>query len=595
MGDCQPGTWFLSENEEVTISAGLPSDGGPVTAGQLLAGRKACWQNSIKGFGGTVVDPSSFHPLLVDDGKGNNPLLKDYTSENSVIALVDGKEYMEDLLKEMNKLGRSDFVLITGWEFWKSRFLDETNHTALGTILQTLTTRKIRLLSYENNIPGARGRTKDLVNTVNSWYGGDSEVAYLDGELGYFMSHHQKSVVLGHEKDFKESCAYVGGMDLAIDRWDDKKHERPTKESNFYGWHDIQVRVQGDAVTQIWANFLDRWNSIQRKVKCPIPSWKQHSKSGNQHVQVLRTVASARSSKPNRFMQSGEHTVLVALKKAISQAECYIYIEEQFLWDCEIADFIFARNQQLESQKKPKLRLIVVLAAETELKGIMGALGAHTYHLRSLFFMKVMGITQKAQIAFGKSTGVYAYGLYQNQPKHKPIYVHSKLIIIDDRYVAIGSANVDARSMHIETELTLGIVDGDTVDGTLGDKKTTKLCKFAVELRQKLWKEHLGISNFTNPGLPDPIVELEDFPGVKTLWPQNERVAKIEAYCPNCNRPYPGNIKSCQWDNFPLQEGCSKHHVRCYVNRPGRELLTAAPARLLDRRERRFRRYRLIP
>ena len=207
--------------------------------------------------------------------------------------------------------------------------------------------------------------------------------------------------------------------------------------------------------------------------------------------------------------------------------------------------------------------------------------------------MKVMDKTSKVNIEFGNSTGVYAYGLYQNQAKRKPIYVHSKLIIIDDRYLAIGSANVDARRMHIETELTLGIVDGDTVDGTLHQNKT-KLCRFAVELRQKLWKEHLGISKFTKAnGRVNPIAELEDFPGVKTPWPANEKAAKIGSWCPSCGQTYLGNFKFCPNDDSPLDEPFSKHHVRCYVNRPGRELLTAPPARLLDREERRFRRYRL--
>jgi phosphatidylserine/phosphatidylglycerophosphate/cardiolipin synthase-like enzyme len=601
MSDCDPKTWFLTEDDEKTIMEGLK-----VTAGQLLSGRKACWQSSIRTLGKGSTDP-----LLQDNT--TNPLLMPYTSDNLVTALVDGKEYMVDLSKRVLKLGekQGDFLLITGWEFWKDRWLDADYkvHTYLESILRQIALKKanIRLLSYKNNIPFARDRTRELVDTVNSWYPGDSKVAYLDGELGYLMSHHQKSVFLGRKDDFDLSCAYVGGMDLAIDRWDDEKHQRPTKEGTFYGWHDVQVRVLGDAITQIWANFLDRWNSKQREVDCPIPSWKQHTKLGNQHVQVLRTVASARSSKPDRFMIFGERTILCALKKAISQAECYIYIEEQFLWDCEIADFIVERNQELKNLNKPKLRLIVVLAAETELKGIVGSLGEHTYHLRSLFFMKVMEKTSKADIRFGHSTGVYAYGLYQNQAtrgpydlraRRKPIYVHSKLIIIDDRYVAIGSANVDARSMHIETELTLGIVDGDTVDGTLGNQKNAKLCRFAVELRQKLWKEHLGISKFPNVGPPDPIAELQEFPGVKGNWPANEKIAKTGRICPECGHislnstPMHCVNIHCNSPRQP-QPQAQKHHVRCYVNRPGRELLSAPPARLLDREERRFRRYRL--
>ena len=549
MGDCNPDTWFLTEDDEKTITNNIIAPNAYiVTSSQLLSGRKDCWEHHLPS-----ADPKT------------NPLLKSYTSDNSVTALVDGKEYMGDLCKRVRELSEKngDFLLITGWEFWKERWLDGDSpkaYTYLGTILRqsVLQGTRIRLLSYKNNIPFARDRTRELVDTVNSWHSGDAKVAYLDGELGYFMSHHQKSVFLGRKDDFNFSCAYVGGMDLAIDRWDDEKHQRSTKEGTFYGWHDVQVRVQGDAITQIWANFRDRWNSKQRSknVDCPIPSWNKHATPGRQHVQVLRTVASARSSKPNRFMEDGERTILCALQKAISQAECYIYIEEQFLWDCEIADFIAARKE-----KNKELLLIVVLAAETELKFPVGLLGEHTYHLRSLFFKKVMEKTSKDEIKFGKDTGVYAYGLYQL--KHKPIYVHSKLIIIDDRYVAIGSANVDARSMYIETELTLGIVDGDTVYGSLGGKTNTPLCKFAVELRQKLWKEHLGISKFTNVGRPDPIAELKDFPGAN-VWPTSEKDAKKQ----------------------------QKHHVRCYLNRPGRELLTAPAARLLDRQERRFRRYK---
>ena len=607
MSDCQPRTWFLSKDDEKgTFLTGLKTDKGDLTAEQLLSGRKECWKNSMKKLRRETLNSNS--PLLQVK---TSPLLYSFTSENLVIALVDGKEYMVDLshrilghehlekrivgLGEIQKTS-PDFLLITGWEFWKERYLDKLNKAlTLGEILKIIAMggkgregeTEIRLLSWENDIPFASGRTSELVDTVNSWYPG-SKVAHRDN-AGTFISHHQKSVFVGHGGDFDKSCAYVGGMDLAIDRWDDERHERSKREDTFYGWHDVQVRVQGDAITQIWANFLDRWNSrSSRKIACPIPSWTQHSKSGKQHVQVLRTVASARSSKPNRFMPSGERTVLCALKKAISQAECYIYIEEQFLWYCEIADFIHDRKKELSKLSK-KLRLIVVLAAETELKGPVGLLGEHTYHLRSEFFMKVMGdLTDKAEIEFGKKHGVYVYGLYQAEGKRKPIYVHSKLIIIDDRYVAIGSANVDERSMHVDTELTLGIVDGDTVDGWLDGQKA-KLCRFAVDLRQKLWKEHLGISKFTHVGPPNPIAELQDFPGVKKDWPANEKIAKTGRYCPDGHISL-ASLNTCLSCSSQTLEPLSKHHVRCYLNRPGRELLTAPAARLLDRQERRFQR-----
>jgi phosphatidylserine/phosphatidylglycerophosphate/cardiolipin synthase-like enzyme len=238
---------------------------------------------------------------------------------------------------------------------------------------------------------------------------------------------------------------------------------------------------------------------------------------------------------------------MCALKKAIEKAECYIYIEEQFLWDCELADFIASQMHKANSN----LRLIIVMTAGCELPVKFKSYG---FFLRNAFFRTVL---PTGNIDFGDTRKVYPYGLFQTRTDgHKEIYVHSKLIIIDDRYVAVGSANVDARSLHIETELTLGIVDGETVTSTLGGTTAT-VCKFAKELREKLWKEHLGV-DLSNT---DPIDALQKFPGVgRSGWPKNEKEAKQKEV----------------------------HHVRCYINVPGANLLRPWMRRLIDRSQRKW-------
>jgi phosphatidylserine/phosphatidylglycerophosphate/cardiolipin synthase-like enzyme len=258
-------------------------------------------------------------------------------------------------------------------------------------------------------------------------------------------------------------------------------------------------------------------------------------------------------------MPRGERTILGALTKAIGKAECYIYIEEQYLWDGELADAI---GQAMV--REPRLRLIVVLAATTQF--LPPTWEESQYHARSLFFKTVMDVSAKKDIAFGPKTRVYPYGLYQtpNDGGH-PIYVHSKLVIIDDRYVAVGSANVNGRSMHIDTELALGIVDRTTELNKL-DGLDARVCVFARNLRETLWKEHLGLTS-----LPaDPIRALGEFPqGFVTpwsprsvyTWPTNEAEAKI-------------------W---------TRHHARCYVNKPGTFHASTAEERMFDRTERRWR------
>src|SRR5204863_4033472 len=66
-----------------------------------------------------------------------------------------------------------------------------------------------------------------------------------------------------------------------------------------------------------------------------------------------------------------------------------------------------------------------------------------------------------------------------------PIYVHSKVMIIDDVYAVVGSPNINRRGMTHDTELAAGVVDADIVGG---------VCRFARDLRLNLWGEHLNLS-----------------------------------------------------------------------------------------------------
>ena len=556
MNEWTPDYWFLGQNEQVGIadrttglSSGIPHD-------QLLPGRTRGWiaQNTAR-------------------WKIENPLfmVKNYTSGNKVSAFVDGDSYTTSLLRDLNAMKAGDCVLFAGWQFTNGFRLSNTDK--LSDAIAAMAGRQVqtRALAFANPIPFLRNVA--FIDAVNSTYPPTGQPPLRSGHLdkppgGFAFSHHQKEVFLG-TNDFATSAAYVGGIDLANDRWDTAAHRKTAKDFEFFGWHDIQVKVEGNALHALWANFAERWdaadrvlgkaaNPAYRLAPCPVPGVTDIS-PGTQNVQVLRTVATRSSSDPDRFMANGELTVLAGLAKAIRNAECYIYIEEQYLWDCELADLI---HDQLKA--KPNLRLIIVLAAESSLLPLMWT---YNFHLRSEFLRRVMGVATKAEIAFGPKTRVYVYGLYQTLEKApKAVYVHSKLVIIDDRYVAIGSANVDRRSMRIETELTLGIVDATTVASTLNGQAAT-VCTFAKDLRERLWKEHL---NLVGPLPDDPIEALTNFPqgivrpwkvGDPYTWPTDQKGAKL-------------------W---------TRHHARCYVNIPGSENVPIGIKRTLDRGERRWR------
>jgi phosphatidylserine/phosphatidylglycerophosphate/cardiolipin synthase-like enzyme len=540
--ECKPEYWFLDLLDQPIVTLRETGKKTSIAPQRLLPERNQWWSELAS----KVWNLQS---------SGESVVQKAYTSNNLVTPLVDGEAYMGNLYANLGDLKQQEFVLLAGWEFKSDQPLDpydKLNTKLLDQLKKAVVKNGIvRMLAWDSTVPFVGN--KEMVEALGKVAG--TGTAYLvPNEGGSFLSHHQKEVVIG-KNDWKDSCAYVGGIDLAPDRWDDGEHKKKVKEANFIGWHDIQVKVQGDAVLQLWANFAERWFNGAQSLKkagqpqpasCPVPQFRA-TLPGSHHVQVLRTVTHVSSKFPERTMPNGERTVLCALQKAISKAEHYIYIEEQFLWDCELADFIARRMGE-----KPQLRLIVVLAAGTELPL---QYGEWHYHQRSKFFMTVMGKRNKAEIEFGRKTRVYAFGLFPIEKVGQPVYVHSKLMIIDDRFVSIGSANFDARSMFVDTELTVGVVDSVLVDGDLSDERQ-KVCKFARDLRVRLWKEHLNVQDL---GTYDFDSALDMFPGVwGNSWPLSKQDAKNK----------------------------QKHHIRCYINEPGADKLTNATARILDRNER---------
>jgi len=74
------------------------------------------------------------------------------------------------------------------------------------------------------------------------------------------------------------------------------------------------------------------------------------------------------------------------------------------------------------------------------------------------------------------------------------LYIHSKLMIVDDRRVIIGSANINDRSQKGDgdSEIALVVEDDDMIDSTM-DGQPYQVSRFAATLRRQLYKEHLGL------------------------------------------------------------------------------------------------------
>lgn len=117
------------------------------------------------------------------------------------------------------------------------------------------------------------------------------------------------------------------------------------------------------------------------------------------------------------------------------------------------------------------------------------------------------------------------------------IYIHAKIMIVDDDVAIIGSANINDRSMlgDRDTEIAAVIVDEDTFDAGVGTHEV-RVRRFARDLRIELWKEHFG-QTFSNPlkgistmqkiGSENAKIFLEVFPGL----PSDEK-RKLQTHKP---------------------------------------------------------------
>ena len=461
---------------------------------------------------GLVAQTSPDYWFLEGSQIANTPA---YTSGNSVVPLIDGAAYMENLHRRIKSLGKGDFLYFLGWRVTQTQnllgegdisgsLLDEFEHLlSIGVDVRCLIwyfpASALRVGREYSQLRGNIG----FVSALNGLKKPDG-VALLDQRLRPWAlsSHHQKSIILGAKE---RVAAYVGGIDICRDRWDTPDHDsspRRTKQKH-EGWHDAHCLVEGPAVAQLWDNFRDRWNDLNPAHRDPFapkpripPAISDDSRpqdspvsNGTHHVQVLCTLA---GSGVYSFAPDGEQSVNHALARAIDRSRHYIYIEDQFFWPCSLIERL--REAAGRGVK------IILLLANRSFRGIMAK-----YHnaMRFEALEQVRGLAPE---------NVFVSQLQQSGLGPE-IHVHAKLWIIDDRYVSIGSANVTQRSMATDSELTVAIVDGDTTESKMQGLPLV-VGRFAKELRISLWTEHLGLED--RGSIEDPI---EQESGRPAGWP----------------------------------------------------------------------------
>ena len=298
-------------------------------------------------------------------------------------------------------------------------------------------------------------------------------------------------------------------------------------------WHDVSCSFTGEVVQDVVRHFTDRYNVITK------PWWRRtwdylcqyvyntnqdsdrqylyntsEVKQGNGYNvqgQILRSVDNWSAGQPH------EDSIHNAYVNAIKNAKHFIYIENQFFISSQDSGKVETMIQEALVERivrahkaEESFHAIVIIPLKPELPDDWDAKNWNAKALRSVHFWNqatlfhgedsLLSKLEKQNIPNEvalKYFSVYSLRKYDLIGKHfvtEIVYVHSKIMIVDDRLAIIGSANINDRSMlgDRDSEIAVMIEDLEFVDGRM-DGAEYKMGKFAHSLRCDLLKEHLGM------------------------------------------------------------------------------------------------------
>ena len=272
-------------------------------------------------------------------------------------------------------------------------------------------------------------------------------------------THHAKFLIID------EQIAFVGGINHIAANIDNQKHDMPAATN--YQWHDGAVKAQGKIVADIVDLGFRMWNLFHPQAKQFVVDANKLAVSGVNPLPTCNTTDLTAIGPPGKAPPDGPigaqvwRTVCSAIVKdqpttirkdisdgyvqAIGLAEKFIYIENQYLRDKDMANALINRAQALKANKPPvDLNVIILLPGIAEELILAQATGAQPDPLTIQGVNLQHDIIEQLQKAFGPNLGVFspmATGrtLSITDPKTKKtttvkkvIYVHTKLMIIDD-------------------------------------------------------------------------------------------------------------------------------------------------------------------
>ena len=443
--------------------------------------------------------------------------------------LIDGRSYFRAFTEAAKAATR--YLLIAGWQFDSDvsllRGADREGERGPVRFLDFLTSLcvarpelRVVILCWDYSPAYMHDREwfQELVFRRRS--GGRVSFRFDDRHaLG--ASHHQKFVVVDG------ALAFVGSMDFCHERWDDRSHalEHPGRLEpsgvDVYGpYHEVQAFVTGPAVAELRELFEARWRLAGGEdLELPEPladlpaTIRPDVRIAASEAGLSRTMA--RTLIPEH---PSVREIEALYRGAIASAESLIYIENQYFGSMAVYEALVRR---LSEAGRPRLQVVLVYPRD----------------LLSLTESISMGASQNGMFRALRELAArsgHALGLYYSRSRgpggaEKARYIHSKLLLVDDRFLTVGSANTNNRSMGLDSELN--------VSWEASGDEAPALVRSLRRARISLLAEHAGLR---------PREAVEKLADIDGLVERLDRLADIPDGALR-TRPVPAGADEKEW------------------------------------------------
>lgn len=383
--------------------------------------------------------------------------------------LVDADDYFREFYRAASRAEHT--ILLSGWQFDSDVELLRgpeaahlgTPHTLLkflNHLCQQKPALRIWILAWDFSMVFAAER-EWMQRLVFDWTTDEHLLFRFDDNHVERGCHHQKFVVVDNE------ISFLGGLDLCDDRWDDRKHEmrnplRLSRGEPHKPFHDVQCYLRGQSMANALSElFVARWARAGGEPITLPPIDAPAPRIGIDALVPLPATHVALSRTDPYGTPGGPKLCEEILKlhcAAIAAAEHSIYLETQYFSSHAIAE---AFEQRLRDSTRGPLEIVMVLNMRGETLKEQAAVG--------LAQAQIIGHLRQVASETPHHLGIY-FTLPECKAPETPeraTYIHSKLMIVDDRFLTVGSANLTNRSMGVDTELN-ATVETDAAESELG-------------------------------------------------------------------------------------------------------------------------------